>query len=701
MKTHAARPRVSPSVIAVHRGLTASILLLLFTVAAYGATVTVTSAGDTVAVDGGVTLRAAITSINGGANTNADVVASGVYGVNDTINFNIPGAGVHTIAPTTALPKIVKPVTINGYSQPGTSANTLAVGDNAVLLIELSGASAGSGVIGLEIRGGNSTVQGLVINRFSAGEGILSSLSGGNTIAGNFVGTNPTGMSASGVGIAANGTGVLVDDSGTNVIGGTTPGARNVLSGNRFGGLFIPSSANLVQGNYIGIDAAGTAAVPNGNGVNISGFNNTIGGTTASARNVISGNGANGGIMLTGVSATGNLIRGNFIGVNAVGSAAVPNTAAGIFLVTVSGNTVGGTAAGTGNIISGNGSSGLDIRTNSNANVVQGNSIGTDVTGTVGLPNGNDGVFIFGGSSNNSIGGTVAGAGNRIAFNIQDGVLVFDTSTGNAILSNSTFSNTGLGIDFDGSGVVPNDAQDPDTGPNNLQNYPVLSSAVSGSGSTTIGGTLNSTPSSSFRVEFFSNAVCDGSGFGEGEVFLGFSNVTTDGAGNAPLNPTFAAGVTPGRFITATATDSANNTSEFSQCFVVSAAVKTATTTSLLSSQNPATTGQTVTFTATVVPSGAGTPTGSVTFLDGVTSLATIAINASGVATFATSALALGPHTITATYGGDPSFNGSTSPAVVEVINSSAAIPTLSDFGMIALGLFLAFMGAFVLRSQT
>ena len=173
----------------------------------------------------------------------------------------------------------------------------------------------------------------------------------------------------------------------------------------------------------------------------------------------------------------------------------------------------------------------------------------------------------FAATDDNTIGGTALGAGNTIAFNSDRGVKA-NAGTGNAILGNSIFSNTGLGIDLGGDGVTPNDAADADTGANNLQNFPVLTSAVSGS--TIIQGTLNSTASSTqFRLEFFSNTSCDPSGNGEGETFLGFTDVTTDGSGNVSFAVTFTATVSTSQFITATATDSNNNTSEFSQCISV------------------------------------------------------------------------------------------------------------------------------------
>ena len=210
--------------------------------------------------------------------------------------------------------------------------------------------------------------------------------------------------------------------------------------------------------------------------------------------------------------------------------------------------------------------------------VVEGNSIGVGADGHTPIPNGY-GVWLFGGTSNNTIGGTAAGAGNVIADNDSAGVLLDQyylapITTGNAILGNSIYNNGGLGIDINRTplgqgpdGPNPNDPGDADVGNNNLQNYPVLTSVVSGSGSTTIQGTLNSTPNSTFRVEFFSNTTVDPSGYGEGEHYLGFANVTTDASGNASFNITLAA-ATGGEFITATATDSAGNTSEFSLAFL-------------------------------------------------------------------------------------------------------------------------------------
>jgi hypothetical protein len=173
------------------------------------------------------------------ANTNlavggANGCIAGTAGL-DNIHFNIPGAGVKTISPTSALPTITDPVFIDGYTQPGASANTLAVGNNAVLLIELNG--TGAGINGLTITAGNSTERGLVINRFSFGIVISS---GNNVFAGNFIGTNPTGS----IGLS-NSVGVHVPTGANNLIGGTTPQARNVISGSVsvLGNIFIAPKA--------------------------------------------------------------------------------------------------------------------------------------------------------------------------------------------------------------------------------------------------------------------------------------------------------------------------------------------------------------------------------------------------------------------------------------------------------------------------
>jgi len=404
----------------------------------------------------------------------------------DIINFDIPGLGPHTIQPFSALPTITEQVIIDGYTQPGASPNTNGpgLGLNTVLKIELDGSAAGA-ANGLKIVGnGGTTVRGLAINRFAGALG-----------------------------------GILLSSNGP--VGG---GPRNVI-----------------EGNFIGTDVTGTIDLGNApNGVNmVSRGNYTVGGTTAAARNLISGN--------------------TFFGVQ-IGSGAGQN------------------------------------------NIVQGNLIGTDISGTTALGNSSAGVSIVN-STNNVIGGTASEAGNTIAFNGGEGVFIrFDPATNNAVLSNSIFSNFRLGIDLGavigccGDGVTPNDVGDGDTGTNNLQNFPVFTAESSGSG-TIIDGILNSTINTNYRVEFFSNSVCDPSGYGEGESFIGFTNGVTDPSGNV----NFPVVVPPGQFVTATSTDSADNTSEFSQWVEVVSGTPAVLQIKLSPQQavNPVGTSHTVTATVT------------------------------------------------------------------------------------------------------
>ena len=486
----------------------------------------------------------------------------------DTIGFNIPGAGPHSIQPNSALPTITTPVVVDGYTQRGASPNTNGpeLGSNAVLKIELDGTNAGGTASGLWVTAGGSTLRGLVINRFSS-SGIRLEPNGGNLIEGNFIGTDVTGTAD----LGNLGHGMLVERSPDNTIGGTVPQARNVISGNEAFGIFIGffSTENFVQGNFIGTDVTGTVDLGNTQvGLNTSSSNTTIGGTAAGARNVVSGNGAH-GIQLSGVGSgvTGTVVQGNFIGTDVTGTLALGNAFSGVAIFGNANTTIGGATSGTGNVLSGN-SDGILI-SGAQETLVQGNFIGTDVTGTLDLGNRESGVYITN-ATDNTIGGTTAGGSNVISHHFTGVLILSSSSTGNLVQGNSIFANTGLGIDLDPPGLTANDAGDGDTGANNLQNFPVFTSATSSSGSISIAGDLNSTATTNFSLQFYANATCDASGNGEGETFLGSTMVTTDGSGNTGFTVTLTATVAVGQFITATATDPTNNTSEFSQCMTVS-----------------------------------------------------------------------------------------------------------------------------------
>ncbi len=236
---------------------------------------------------------------------------------------------------------------------------------------------------------------------------------------------------------------------------------------------------------------------------------------------------------------------------------------------------------GAGNLISGNGNpaalqsgygygSGVDIYSNGTSvtgTLVEGNLIGTDITGTQPLGNLLDGVHIQDSASNSTIGGTVAGAGNLIANNGANGVTVgsspSDNSVGDAILENLIYANAKLGIDLGNDGVTLNDSIG-HTGPNLFQDFPVLTSALTIDGQTTITGTISGSPDTTYCVEVFSDATADPSGYGQGQTYLTFVDVTTNATGTASFTVTTSSAVAAGRFITATATDPAGDTSEFS-----------------------------------------------------------------------------------------------------------------------------------------
>lgn len=355
-----------------------------------------------------------------------------------------------------------------------------------------------------------------------------------------------------------------IDNAPNNIIGGSTAGDRNIISGNdRIGIVIINSAAtgNQVRGNYIGTNVNGTAALGNAvDGLQIQATsNNTIGGSNASDRNIISGNGRHGVFLVN--NANSNTVKGNYIGTDVTGTVDLGNGLDAVpILNTSNNNIIGGSAAGNRNVLSGNGRFGVLIQAGSNNNQVLGNYIGTQADGITALKNDSSGVRIDSPSNNNLIGGISSGQGNTIAYNGDRGVNILG-GTGNSIEGNSIFSNTNLGIDLNNNGITLNDTSDPDTGANNLQNFPILN-AISGN---TVSGTINSTASTTFRVEFFANSTYNALGAGEGKTFLGFQDVTTDSAGNGAISFTYTP-VAGQILLSATATNkTTGDTSEFSR----------------------------------------------------------------------------------------------------------------------------------------
>lgn len=298
----------------------------------------------------------------------------------------------------------------------------------------------------------------------------------------------------------------------------------------------------------------------------VSATNNAlIGGTVPEARNVISGNAVTTGfgniVLPSNISTSGVTVQGNYIGTDVTGTRPIATSTSGIW-ITSPNNVIGGPAPGAGNVISGN-FIGIQIEGtishNITGTVIHGNLIGLNAGGTGQVPNFT--AIRLDNASNNTIGGTQSGAANKIAFNRERGVLVL-SGTGNAIRGNSIFSNVNLGIDL--AGETLNDPNDVDDGANKLQNFPVLTSVSSIGSNTTIQGSLNSTPNTTFQIDFYSNAALDPSGNGEGGQFFNTTSVTTDGNGNATINANFPVALPTGRVVTATATDPGGNTSEFS-----------------------------------------------------------------------------------------------------------------------------------------
>jgi parallel beta-helix repeat protein len=468
----------------------------------------------------------ALPNANGVSITAANVTVGGL-GAGNLISGN-HGAGVFVQATGAVIKGNLIGTDVTG---------TLPLNNNTG--IDVDGAAATNALIGGTSSDSRNVISG------GNGSGVLFLNGGTGVVEGNYIGTDIFGATALG-----NGAGVLIQNTSGVTIGGTADGAGNLISGNGNGILTVNATGNLIQDNLIGTDATGTQALGNLLGVVFSGGgSNTIGGSAAAARNVVSGN-QDSGIDLAG--SDGNLIRGNYIGTDVSGTLALGNQVG----VTVAGNnnTIGGSDSGAGNVISGNTGDGIFI--GGNSNLVQGNRIGTDVTGAFALGNGGNGVNVSAGA-NNTIGGTPPLAGNTIAFNSDDGVLL-QSGVGNAIRANSIFANAGLGIRLlDGA--------------NNNQPAPVLTSASSFGGFFSFQGTLTAVPSTTFTIEIFANTVADPSGFGQGERLVAFFTVTTDASGHASFAAGFPSDVQPGELLTATATDPAGNTSVFSQDVMVTA----------------------------------------------------------------------------------------------------------------------------------
>jgi hypothetical protein len=538
-----------------------------------------------------------------------------------TINFAIPpfDGTVKIIAPQQTLPTITNSLAINGFTQSGSSPGTP--------LIALDGGAVGGGTVatGLTFAVGGS-VNGLIIQNFT-GAGV--SVTNGVTVSENVISNNFVGVGCSGNANSITGNVFVLNGTAIQLFGSSNSVVANVITNNNGGGLQVFGGNNTIVGclistnsgygvnlnggtnsfasDIISLNIAGgvlidgddntfsneTIFANQADGVDITGSSNTlvncavlsnldvgvnVGGSmgTTNNNNVFSSDtlSANGGDGLALDGSSNSLIA----------STISSNTGDGV-LVSGTANIIGGTGAGDGNVIIQNSGNGIKIAGASpiaaeavhlpaDVNVVQGNFIGTDRAGTNNLGNSQSGVLVDGTlaeASTNLIGGELSGQPNIIAFNGSNGVTVVSNAVDNAIFGNSIFTNALLGVDLGADGVTPNHAFGVfPSGPNNFQNFPVLTAAVcSNSGVLILGSITNSGSSTPAHLEFFVNPACDLSGFGQGQVFLGSADVTTDLSGGAAFSAAFTNFDLVGEFITATASDSSSNTSEFSQCLQV------------------------------------------------------------------------------------------------------------------------------------
>ena len=492
----------------------------------------------------------------------------------DSIVFAIPGPGVQTIALASPLPTITEPVFIDGFTQPGSSANTQPAGQglNAVLQIQIDGTGAAGGAC-FTVAAGNDdllvmAIQGLVINRCPVGAIDVVAGGSGAVIAGNYIGTDPAGASLPG----PQGFGVRVVNALHVLIGGTLPFERNLISGNDNGVVTDTAAFLAVRGNLVGTNAAGTAALVEdfiGNGLllDIAAFA-VVGGDEAGARNVISGVG-NRAVIVSNADTTPSVI-GNFIGTDVTGTHVIGG-AVGI-------ETDAASPLIRGNVIAGQGNAG--IRLENSSSTILGNFIGTDPSAALELGNAGGGIYVLEDNGDITIGGTAPGEGNVIAHNGRrlisfiGGIHVRNNRT--KIRGNRIFDNRYLGIDLlggraDGS-VTVNDPGDLDGGPNAGQNFPIITNVVTGTGTTDVFGYLDSTPSTSFDIDFFAGPSCSifPNGFLQGERYISSLTLVTDASGRVEFLTTVPYQLQPGEAMTATATDPQGKTSEFSQRLILS-----------------------------------------------------------------------------------------------------------------------------------
>jgi hypothetical protein len=495
------------------------------------------------------------TNDSGPGSLRAAILAANAQPGLDTITFNIPGSGVQTIDLATNLPFITDPVAIDGLSQPGASCAAWP----PTLRIELSGAAGAAFGLLIDATGG-STVRGLVINRFSATAIFVND--NDNTFQCNIIGADPTGTIARGNGQI----GIFINGSSNNLVGGTLPTQRNLITANGEQLRVAAANNNVIQGNYLGTNVTGTAPLGFASiAMLLTGGNNQIGGTAGvtpggactGACNLFSGY-SFAAIDLAAPSGANNQIQGNYFGLNASGNA-MPGFfgSTGIWINgSANNNTIGGTATGAGNLFAGHNTQAIWLDgIGATNNQIVGNIMGTNSAGSIAIPNG-IGVFAEGGAANNRIGGTTAAAGNLIVNSVGPAIRL-DGGSGNSVLGNRIFGNLSPQLELL-------------NGANGGPTAPTVTTAVPGfpsAGQSNVQGWLtNAVPNASYTVQLFGGTSCAPGGGAEARTFLDSFTLLTDADGTAPFTRDLAELLADGSFVSATATDSAGNTSALAIC---------------------------------------------------------------------------------------------------------------------------------------
>ncbi len=514
--------------------------------------------GIKLSANGGNTITNNYIGINAAGTTGKGNGADGVF-----VGFNCNGNAI--------LNNVISGNTGNGINldgsnfpnNPGTSGNIVQgnfVGTNAVGTALVSNLGDGISVnfAANTTIGGNTAATRNILSGNKNGMELYQG-SDNSVISGNFIGTDATGTQKLGnirTGVLT-GDGIIFRGISNSIVGGTAPGAGNLISGNGYDGIdcFVIGSNNLtIQGNLVGTDVTGTKPLGNGNdGIFMWGPSQvTIGGIQPGARNISSSNGADG--INTFAGATDYTIQGNYVGVDITATKKLGNKGDGIFIWSPTNTLIGGATPAATNIISNNGGKGIGTFASQGAFTIQGNLIGTDITGTVAMGNGAAGIDST--LTGTTIGGLNPGEGNVIANNGFTDAFLFsgvNVTTGpTPILGNTIFGNKNLGINLNG------------TSGNKGAVTPVLTSATLSNASTQVVGSLTGTANTLYRVQFFANGGLDSAGKAEGQIYLGDTTGTTNGSGILSWNIALAYPVPTGSIITSTATDPAGNTSQFS-----------------------------------------------------------------------------------------------------------------------------------------